>query len=344
MELNFITEYSTEVKKQWSEFVKSHPQGTAFQGPEMYELFLQTEYFKPIFILACKPDQFLAGVVLAVEIREYRGLIGKFSARTVVYGGPLIHPESGNREEVLDQLLKELIRKVSKKTVFIQLRNFFNWDAFRHVFENNGFRFRERLNFIVDTKDEQALKGRVSKSKLRQIRQSFDAGVRIIVPEKIEQVEEFYYILYDLYRKKVRKPLPKWSFFSSFFYAMQKGELGVILLVKYENRIIGGVLCPVFADRVIYEWYICGLDREFDKIYPSVMATWAPIEYALKNNIVAFDFMGVGTPRQKYGVREFKSKFGGRLVNYGRWTRINNSWIYSISELFYNLLTVFRKV
>ena len=118
----------------------------------------------------------------------------------------------------------------------------------------------------------------------------------------------------------------------------------MILLVKYEDRIIGGILSPVFTDKVIYEWYVCGLDQEFRHVYPSVLATWAAMDYALQNNIARFDFMGVGVPDRDYGVRDFKSKFGGELVNYGRFGRVNNKLLYAITEIGFNILALLRRI
>jgi len=74
------------------------------------------------------------------------------------------------------------------------------------------------------------------------------------------------------------------------------------------------------------------------------MATWAAIDYALKNNIKAFDFMGVGVPDKDYGVRDFKAKFGGEQVNYGRFGRINNKFLYAITEIGFNLLALLRRI
>ncbi len=104
------------------------------------------------------------------------------------------------------------------------------------------------------------------------------------------------------------------------------------------------VLSPVFRDKVIYEWYICGLDQEYKHVYPSVLATWAAIDYAVKNNIKTFDFMGVGVPDRDYGVRDFKAKFGGEMVNYGRFGRINNKFLYAITEIGFNILAALRKI
>jgi len=51
--------------------------------------------------------------------------------------------------------------------------------------------------------------------------------------------------------------------------------------------------------------------------------------------------MGLGKPEEPYGVRDFKARFGGRWVNYGRFSRVNKRVGYAISELIYNLKRVF---
>ena len=72
------------------------------------------------------------------------------------------------------------------------------------------------------------------------------------------------------------------------------------------------------------------------------MATWAAIEYGARNGLSYFDFMGAGSPDSDYGVREFKSKFGGKLVNYGRFLRINHPVLYQIGKIGLKLLKVLK--
>jgi len=61
------------------------------------------------------------------------------------------------------------------------------------------------------------------------------------------------------------------------------------------------------------------------------MATWAAIDYACRNGISTFDFMGAGSPEKDYGVREFKEKFGGELVKPGRFQKIHAKLKYQIA-------------
>ena len=90
---------------------------------------------------------------------------------------------------------------------------------------------------------------------------------------------------------------------------------------------------------MIYEWFVVGMDNEYKSYYPSVMATWAAIDYACSHGIERFDFMGAGAPNDGgYGVRDFKAKFGGELVEHGRFKCVNNKLLYEIGKLGVELL------
>jgi lipid II:glycine glycyltransferase (peptidoglycan interpeptide bridge formation enzyme) len=97
-------------------------------------------------------------------------------------------------------------------------------------------------------------------------------------------------------------------------------------------------MCPVYDQRVIYEWYIGGEDGIHKGVYPSILATWAAIRYATEKHMTTFDFLGAGKPGEEYGVREFKVSFGGDVVNYGRFTRINDRFLYFIGKTGITLL------
>ncbi|MFP4064361.1 MAG: hypothetical protein ACLFS0_02505 [Bacteroidales bacterium] len=118
-----------------------------------------------------------------------------------------------------------------------------------------------------------------------------------------------------------------------------------ILLVTHENKVIGGIACPVTPGKAMYEWYVCGLDRQYKAkgIYPSVLVTWAAISHAAKTQIPCFDFMGMGNPEEPYGVRDFKARFGGNWVNHGRYARVNQKLMYSVAELGFNVWALLRR-
>ncbi|MEN8225562.1 MAG: GNAT family N-acetyltransferase [Bacteroidota bacterium] len=309
----------------------------------MFDLFNQTRKFKPMVLGAYDGDK-LCGVLLGAFIYERKNFYKLLSSRFVIYGGPLLTGDETQQAECLDALLKILVQSTRKKALFIQFRNFFSQEHLLPVYKKYGFELINRLNYIVHTSERNKVLQNMSESRRRQIRKALNNGSSIIEPENPDQFRELYNILFKLYRYKIRKPLPDWSFFENFYQESKQGRLGIIRLIKYENRIIGGIIAPVFKDKFVYEWYVCGLDKEYKDQHPSVLATWAGIDYAIENNIPAFDFMGVGKPDKHYGVREFKARFGGELVNHGRLTRINNQFLYGIAEFGFNVLALLKKI
>jgi serine/alanine adding enzyme len=331
---------------KWNRFIEVHPHGSVLQSWFIYQLFDQTRNFDPVLILCVDAKEDIQGVLLGTIIREQSKLKQVFSSRLVVYGGPLVNEHHPEKREIVDFLLENLIRQVRKKSIFVQFRASYDLSGYKDVFNKYNFNWVPRLNLLIDTTQKEKLVKEISASKRRQIKKSLASGARVIEPESIDQVRDFYEILYDLYRHRVRKPLPDLSFFEAFYALIKFHNNGKFFLIDYDNRIIGGIMSPYLAGKSVFEWYVCGLDAEFKSrgIYPSALATWAAIEHACKSGCKIFDFMGVGKPDEPYGVRDFKMKFGGTCVNYGRYIRINSRLKYAIAELGYNFLTFIKKV
>ena len=344
--MRYLVQYNTITeadRSAWTDFITNHPDNTVFQSPEMFDFYKKVKYYSPHIFLAKDLNGKVQGVLLAVIIKEYSGWKGHLSARTIVYGGPLVNET--NRKIILEELLNALHIKLRKKAIYVQFRNFVEWPGQdREVFESYGYQFHDRLNLLVNTKSRTETERNISKSKLRQIKKGFESGSVIRPPADMEEVQVFYELLKDIYQNRVRKPLPDQTFFEQFYEMSEKGKLGMFRIVLYQDRIIGGVLSPVTKGRNIYEWYVFGLDELYKKNYPSIMATWAPIEYALVNQLDHFDFMGLGTPLKPYGVRDFKLHFGKNTTNPGRFSKINNGLLYTITEMSYNILRIFNKV
>ncbi|RTL60778.1 MAG: peptidoglycan bridge formation glycyltransferase FemA/FemB family protein [Sphingobacteriales bacterium] len=312
--------------KEWEQFTSMHHNGNFFQTPQFYQYIKKVDGYKPVIIAALDDKNEIAGILTGVLQKDTGYVKGIFSSRLIVWGAPLVKNDD---KSVIDQLLKELVKKYQHKSIFIEFRNLFSIAEERNVFEKNGFEYKEHLNFIVDTRDEKTLLSAMNDGKKRQIKKSLNNGAVILENVTEQQVKVFYGILLDLYNTKVRKPLPAWSFFKEFY---DSPHLGKYFLIAYKDEIVGGIMCPVFGNKTIYEWYIAGKDGVDKNIYPSVLATWAPMAYALKNGISSFDFLGAGKPEEDYGVRQFKAGFGGEQVAYGRYLRINNPLLYKIGK------------
>ena len=325
-------EFST-LRSSWSSFVNSHPNGNAFQLPWMYDFYAKVIGYEPICLLAVDSENKVIACLNAVIQREGKGIKARLSSRAIVSGGPLILNNTLDSLEIFSLLIKEFLKEVSSKTIYIELRNFFNWDKqYVNVLNNLKFEFEEQLNFIITLKKEENPITKFSESKRRQIKGSIKSGIEIIEANSIEQIKEFYSILCNLYKFRAKKPLADWSFFKNFFEINCRNKEGVYLLMQKDAKIIGGIMCILYNNTILYEWYVCGMDREYKQFYPSVMATYAAINYANEKEYKYFDFLGAGNPNEEYGVRDFKAKFGGETINYGRYLRINNPFVFKLGK------------
>ena len=308
----------------WKDFLLRNKHSTPFQSYEFYCFVNSVRNLSAHAIAVIDSD--LINALVVVTLQRESGLKGFFSRRAIIYGGPLIND---NDNLALDILLKNITRLTKRRAIYTEIRNFSDYKKYNNIFDYSGYKIIPYLNFRISTSDYGRLIKSLSASRLRQIKKAKKQNVRWKVADSINEVRAFYNILVNLYERKIRKPLFPFEFFENFF----KSDLGKYLVVIYEDNIIGGIMCPILENRSIYEFYICGLDSEYKEQYPSVMATWAAIEYANQNNIALFDFMGAGKPDEAYGVREFKARFGGEQVEYGRFLKINNHILYNIGKI-----------
>lgn len=323
--LEIVTDYKKISIKEWKKFVFSHPDGNFFQHPESFNFFKGLDGYNP-FIIAAKEKNKIIGLISGIIIRK-NTIKGCFSKRAIIWGGPLIEIWS----ELLFRFLFLELEKITKKVIYVEFRNLFNLSEHTDSFQKFNFKYIPYLNIRVNTKSkDNLLKKKISKSKIRQIKTSLKQGAKIKEPSNKNELKNFYHILKKLYKTKIKKPFPSFQFFLKFY---ENKKLGKYFLIEYKDQIIGGIMCPIYNNRIIYEWYIAGLDGYYKKIFPSVLATWAPINYAIENELEYFDFMGAGTPCSDYGVREFKKKFGGKMYEYGRYLKINQPITYKIGIL-----------
>jgi lipid II:glycine glycyltransferase (peptidoglycan interpeptide bridge formation enzyme) len=331
-------------RARWEAYISAHPNGTVFQSPDMYDLYCNIASYTPRVIAMEDQQGVIRILVLVIIIKDYKGIAGRLTSRALINGGPLMDSHVKHQENLLADFLDVLIQEVRKETLYIQIRNHHDYSVFDPVFRSKSFIKEDHLNLIVYTQDSNETHHGISKSKIRQAKKGRSLGVEIVVASDEKEVKEFYDLLYQLYATRVKKPLPPYSFFLYFYKASLQGKLGKIMLTKYQGRVVGGMICPITPGKSINEWYICGLDREYPKIYPSIILTLGVIDYAIENHIPAFDFMGIGSPDVPYGVRDFKTRFGGKTVNYGRYLRINNKYIYTVAKTGFIILSFFNQL
>ena len=312
--------------QQWSELIKSSPTATWFQTPEAYEFYAAVSGELIPFALGIEEDGYLAGVIVGYTTQEKNPIKQFLTCRSIIIGGPLLDEYISS-----DALIALLVavKQVTKKAIYVETRNFNDYSQWKEIFEANGFAYQPHLNFQVDTTSLELAQSNIGKHRWRYIRLSMRDGAKIVDNPTIEQVRAFYTILQDLYHTKVRTPLWSWEFFERLFHT----EHARYILVELDGQIVGGTACVCLPGKAVYEWYACGLDDCRNDIRPLSVAIWGEMQYAAENGYPLFDFMGAGSPDQSYGVRDFKSEFGGELVEHGRFLCVRKPLLYWIGKM-----------
>ena len=285
--------------------------------------------------------QEITGVMVAIIIIDR--IYGFPFQRMLVQGGPVVSKSLHQKADVIRALLQFLKLQIPRKTVFLEIRNLQHWGDDAAIFHETGFTWHDHLNDILPLHPANQVFPGIKAAKQRQIQRGIENGAVIRPAGSIREVEDFYQLLRDLYRNKVRKPLYPLTFFINFYQKIQLENKGVLLVVVYKDKVIGGMVCPFSGDHTVHEWYICSMQNRLKHLYPGVLATWAGIEVATMNKFRYFDFMGIGSPQKPYGVRNFKTQFGGEVVNFGRWQLVNSSLHYKLGLLGYKILRLFFK-
>ena len=318
--------------------------GTWFQSPQAYAFFASMpELFRPFVVGAYSQPlpkgkgERLRGVCVGYVTVEKSAFKQFLTRRAIIIGGPALADDCTDDEvEELMLAVRGLVVSGLGAPIYIESRNFNDYSRWKDAFAAAGFEYKAHLNFHVDCRDKEAMWERLSENRKRQIRkqptQTLPKGKAYMDVNEAE-IREWYEILRELYRTKVKTPL--WPV--EFFLEAYRQGVGKFLLVKYDGRIIGGNMVVVWKpeDRLgtVYEWFECGLNAEYKEQYPSVMATWAGITLAHETGCARYDMMGAGEPGVPYGVRDFKSEFGGKLVEHGRFLCVNKPMLYRIGKL-----------
>lgn len=313
---------------EWEVFLSATPHSTPFQSPAYYGFIKRIDPHSAVCYAVALDNKIKALAV--VHIQKERGLAGLFSKRAIISGGPLADDDC---PQALDFLLRAINNNIDSGTIYVESRNLSDYSKVRRLFEVNGYMYLPHLNFRVDTGDRERMIRNISSSRYRQIRKAQGREVRYEEARGEDDVRAFYRMLSGFYRKRVRKPLPEEDFFLEFF----NHGIGVYLLVWHDDKLIGGIMCPLSPGDTVYELYVCGLDDVYKELYPSVMATWSAMEYASTHNYRFFDFMGAGKPGESYGVRDFKARFGGSMVEDGRFLKIRKPLLYWIGATMISL-------
>jgi lipid II:glycine glycyltransferase (peptidoglycan interpeptide bridge formation enzyme) len=133
--------------------------------------------------------------------------------------------------------------------------------------------------------------------------------------------------------------MPDKGFFNTSYNELaQKGILKTFVAI-FDNQIIATRMVLCF-NQTIYDWYAGASEKHMDK-YPNDFLPWKIIEWGIENGYKTFDFGGAGKPGVPYGVRDFKMKFGGGLVEFGRFEKVHKPLLMKMGKF---VMFIYKKI
>jgi len=317
--------------EQWQNLAQISPFSSYFQTKKCYDFYCSLSFLKP-FVFGVEENEKLVGIICGYIVADGGKIKRFFSKRAIIAGGTLL--DENISEEALQTLLNFTIKSLKNRAIYIEIRNYNDYSVFKNVFTENNFIYKEHLNFHIATPDVDYVQSKMSSGKIRDIKLTQKNGAEIVEISQENDLKNFYEILKNLYQTKVKTPLFPYEFFEKLIKLPECKIFGI----KYQNEIIGGSVCILFNQHTVYELFTCGLDGKFKNIFASTLATYSGIEFAAKNSFKNFDMMGAGKPKKNYGVRDFKAKFGGNLIEHGRFLYICNNFLYQTGKYYIELL------
>ena len=223
----------------WQALVDRSPYATWFQTKEAYEFYAANPSEMTPFAFAISENERLMGVVVGYSTVEKNPIKQFFTCRSIIIGGPLLD------EEISDEAVAALlfaVRQVKgyrlkvkgtddgkaeysepnsliassphrlKDSIYIETRNFHDYSRWRHVFEQCGFEYQPHLNIHVACNTVHSM----SEQRIRQAKKALKNGAEVVLATTEQEIRDFYGILHQLYREKVRTPLFTEAFFLRF--------------------------------------------------------------------------------------------------------------------------------
>lgn len=318
----------------WREFVNNHPQGQIFHTPEMFRVFAQTKNYQPTLWATVDQHQRPLALFLPVEI-TLMGILRRFTSRAVAYSSVLCVP-GPTGQEALEKLLPVYRQAVGKKLLFTEFRNSASLDDLQPILNKNGFKHEDHLNFLVNlARPPEEIWNSIRSAAKRNIRQARKQGVTIKKVNEARRIPEVHAVLQAIYQR-IQVPLVDVSFFQAAFDILYPQSMMEIFVASVQGVDVGVLTLLLHKDTALY-WYTGSL-REYTRYRAGDLLVWHIMEWASQQGFRILDFGGAGKPDEPYGVRDFKAKFGGELVNYGRNTCIHAPLTFTLSKIFYQIV------
>lgn len=326
-------------KDDFDRFVNSNPRATVFQTANMAEVYKRTAKYEPVSIAAVneRTDEVLATLLVVIK-KEKNGFLGSFSTHSSIRGGP-IFDDSQTGIIAASELIKYYDKRIGKKSLYTRIHNLYDVPQVSSILSNHNYKFETHLNYLIDLKrPKDKIWQDMNRSRRKRINKTKKEGIIVEEVDSDSLIPVIYNLIQGTYIK-AKLPLLDINLLKSAFAVLYPKNMIKIVMAKYNEEYIAAQVRLLY-NRMIYAWY-SGVSQSSLKLNPIPLLIWHVLEWGSENGYHTFDFGGAGTTNELPGIRDFKRQFGGKLVNYGRYTKIHQPKKFWLSE---KMFEVYRKL
>lgn len=319
----------------WRQFLERNPGASIFHTPEMFAVFSQAKGYKPHLWAAVDDQNQVQALLLLVEVNVLsRNILPQLTARAIAYGGVAYEP-SPVGEEALNYLLQSYTRQAGGATLFTELRHLYDMKAVQTILAQNGFVYEDHLNYLVNLARpvEEIMQGVGARTRKRLRKALREGTVQVEEITDRSQLQQGWYEVLAKTYQYAQVPLADLSLFEAAFELLQPKGMIRLTVAKAEGVVAACSAELVYKD-TIYGWY-GGSDRDYGKYNANEILTWHILEWGATHGYRVYDFGGAGKPDEAYGPRDFKAKFGGDLVCFGRNSYVHSQFLLRLSTYGY---------
>lgn len=306
-------------RDKWENFVSSCPEGNIFQTCAMADVYRSTKNYEPVSLAAIEPQsEGILAVLQAVIIRDAPGIVGSISSRSIINGGPLF-VEGKKGFDALEKLLNYYEKFLNNRAIYTQVRNLWNTESSKEALNSLGYQYEPHLNYLINLdRPAKEIWGDIHKPRRKGINRAEKVGIEVRKIKNRDEIKDCYKVIEETY-KNVRLPLADISLLENAYDKLSPSEFIDFYLATLEGEVVGSRVVLKYKG-LVHDWY-AGSKQEINYVNEAVV--WHMLsEYAGKEKV--FDFGGAGHPDKPYGVREFKKRFGGEEVNFGRYEKVHD--------------------
>ena len=319
----------------WKKFVDENPLGNVFHTPEMFDVYAHASGYHPFLWAVIDDSGQVLALFIPVQITLGVDLLRFFTRRNVAFGSVLtVDGERGR--QALALLLKTYNKKIFGWPLFTELRNVADLSEVQDVLQDAGYVYEEHSNYLIDLQRDlyDVLQG-LGHDARHRIRQNLRRG--LVQVESISdraQIPTVYQLLQKTYHW-AHIPLAQNSLFDAAFEILGSQNMVRFTIGYIDGAPVSTMVCLLYKN-IVYGWYN-GSDRAYGSHSPNELMYWDTIQWGVLNGYHVFDLGGAGKLSQHYGVRDFKAKFNGKMVTYGRNVRVHSRKRLKLSESIYQL-------